>query len=152
MISAIRQFFDDNLKAGEAENHDTERRVQLACAALLIELMKTDARIDERETETLTRVLGSTFGLGQETLRELVRLADDEANNATSLYEFTSLINSEYEYEDKLKLIENMWRIAFADGELDKYEDHLIRKTSELIYVRHSDFIQTKLKVKVPSL
>ena len=65
------------------------------------------------------------------------------------LYEFTKLINDSYDYEQKVELIENMWRIAFSDKRLDKYEDHLIRKVSELIYVSHSDFIKTKLKVRI---
>jgi uncharacterized tellurite resistance protein B-like protein len=59
------------------------------------------------------------------------------------------LINDSYDYEQKIELIENMWRIAFSDKRLDKYEDHLIRKVSELIYVSHSDFIKTKLKIRI---
>ena len=74
--------------------------------------------------------------------------AEAQASQATSLYEFTRLINDEYDYDEKLRLIENMWRIAFSDDELDKYEEHLIRKVSELIYVSHSDFIRLKLKVR----
>ena len=78
----------------------------------------------------------------------MVELAENQAKEATSLYEFTSLINSDYDYSQKVGLIENMWRIAFSDNNLDKYEDHLIRKISDLIYVSHSDFIRAKLKVR----
>jgi uncharacterized tellurite resistance protein B-like protein len=75
-------------------------------------------------------------------------LAKEQAHEATSLYEFTRLINDNYDPAQKIALIENMWRIAFSDERLDKYEDNLIRKISELIYVSHSDFIRTKLKVR----
>ena len=77
-----------------------------------------------------------------------MELAQTQAKEATSLYEFTRLINDDYDYKQKVELIENMWRIAFSDNNLDKYEDHLIRKISDLIYVSHSDFIKAKLKVR----
>ena len=86
--------------------------------------------------------------MSEEELGELVKLAESEANQATSLYEFTRLINDEYDYKEKVELIENMWKIAFSDEQLDKYEEHLIRKISDLIYVSHSDFIKTKLNVR----
>ncbi|MDP2091517.1 MAG: TerB family tellurite resistance protein, partial [Pseudohongiella sp.] len=77
-----------------------------------------------------------------------ILLAEKEAQQAVSLYDFTSLINEGYGYEEKLLLVENLWRVALADEHLDKYEEQLIRKTSDLIYVSHSDFIKTKLKVR----
>jgi len=77
-----------------------------------------------------------------------VQLAKNKSDEATSLYEFTRLINDEYDYEEKVEMIESMWNIAFSDQRLDKYEDYLIRKIAELTYVSHSDFIKSKLKAK----
>ena len=87
-------------------------------------------------------------GIPEEDITSLQQLAEDEARQATSLYEFTRLINDHYDYAQKCALIENMWRVAFSDERLDKYEEHLIRRIAELIYVSHSDFIRTKLKVR----
>ncbi len=151
MIKTIKQFFEDKL-ARDSENLDATSSIvsktDLICATLMIEVMNSDHQLDERENEEFLRVLQEQYQISEEDLAEISKLAKEEAQQATSLYEFTSLINAEYEYEQKVMLIENMWRIAFSDEKLDRYEDHLIRKVSDLIYVSHSDFIRTKLKVK----
>ncbi|MEX1197218.1 MAG: TerB family tellurite resistance protein [Pseudohongiellaceae bacterium] len=149
MIRGIREFFEERLAAhGNESDEDRICRIQLASAALLMELINTDRHVDEREEAEFARVLRETLSLDEETLAEITELAHQEARQATSLYEFTSLVNDGYAYADKVQLIENMWRIAWADGHLDKYEEQMIRKTAELIYVRHNDFIRAKLQVR----
>ena len=149
MIEAIKQFFDERLRADEQEQEeDRVCRLQLASAALLLELMKTDRHIDEREEEVFCEVLTRTFDLDGAALAEISELAEEEARQATSLYEFTSLVNDGYDYSEKVQLVENMWQIAWADGRVDKYEEQMIRKTADLIYVSHSDFIRSKLNVR----
>ncbi len=149
MLKAITQFFEDRLAVSE-EQSDTDRvcRVQLASAALLMELMKTDKKISREEEAAYREVLRSTFDLDQAALLKISELAEAELRDATSLYEFTSLVNDSYSYADKVRLIENMWRIAYADTVLDKYEEQMIRKTADLIYVSHSDFIRAKLTAR----
>ena len=151
MLAAIKNFFDSNLAiaaTGSESKLPQVDKIQLACAALLIEVMNSDHAQDSREMATFVGVLESSLQLDAHKLSEVVDLAQSEARQATSLYEFTGLINVNYTYEEKLSLMENMWRVAYSDSQLDKYEDHLIRKVSELIYVRHSDFIRTKLKIR----
>ena len=151
MIESIKSFFEDKLTKKEEEEAPSSAmsRVDLTCAALLVEVMNSDHELDEREHQEFMAVLQQSYNIAEADLEELIQLAKDEAFEATSLYEFTKLINDSYDYEQKIELIENMWRIAFSDKRLDKYEDHLIRKVSELIYVSHSDFIKTKLKVRI---
>ena len=151
MIESIKSFFEKNLTKKEEEEapSSAKGRVDLTCAALLVEVMNSDHELDEREHQEFMAVLQQSYNIAESDLEELIQLAKDEAFEATSLYEFTKLINDSYNYEQKVELIENMWRIAFSDKRLDKYEDHLIRKVSELIYVSHSDFIKTKLKVRI---
>lgn len=151
MIESIKSFFEKNLTKKEEEEAPSSAmsRVDLTCAALLVEVMNSDHELDEREHQEFMAVLQQSYNIAEADLEELIQLAKDEAFEATSLYEFTKLINDSYDYEQKIELIENMWRIAFSDKRLDKYEDHLIRKVSELIYVSHSDFIKTKLKVRI---
>lgn len=148
MLKSIRNFFDSKLAPGAEDEASTIARTDLACAALLVEVMNSDDQLDERETAAFLAVLRDSLRISEEDLRELVGLAESEARQATSLYEFTRFINDGYDYQQKVGLIENMWRIAFSDERLDKYEEHLIRRISELIYVSHSDFIRTKLKVR----
>ena len=151
MIESIKSFFEKNLTKKEEEEAPSSAmsRVDLTCAALLVEVMNSDHELDEREHQEFMAVLQQSYNIAEADLEELIQLAKDEAFEATSLYEFTKLINDNYDYEQKVELIENMWRIAFSDKRLDKYEDHLIRKVSELIYVSHSDFIKTKLKIRI---
>ena len=150
MIESIKSFFDKKLSKTQTEEQQTPTlsKIDLTCAALLIEVMNSDHEMDQREMDEFVKVLKQSFAIEEEDLDELVTLAKEEAKQATSLYEFTRLINDSYDYAQKLALIENMWRIAFSDKKLDRYEDHLIRKITELIYVSHSDFIKTKLKIK----
>lgn len=150
MIESIKNFFENRLAKNDKEEESSSlvSKVDLTCAALLIEVMNSDHELDEREHEEFMAVLQKSYNVAKSDLEELIQLAKDEAHEATSLYQFTRLINDSYGSEQKIALIENMWRIAFSDDRLDKYEDHLIRKVSELIYVSHSDFIKTKLKVR----
>jgi|TARA_B110000908_G_scaffold121500_1_gene142431 uncharacterized tellurite resistance protein B-like protein len=151
VIESIKSFFENKLTKKEEEEAPSSAmsRVDLTCAALLVEVMNSDHELDEREHQEFMAVLQQSYNIAESDLEELTQLAKDEAFEATSLYEFTKLINDSYDYQQKVGLIENMWRIAFSDKRLDKYEDHLIRKVSELIYVSHSDFIKTKLKVRI---
>ena len=149
MLTSIKQFFESKLVNGEEEQTSSSiAKIDLACAALLIEVINSDHKLEEQETQAFFSVLQNNLNIPGEDIDELVELAENQAKEATSLYEFTSLINSDYDYSQKVGLIENMWRIAFSDNNLDKYEDHLIRKISDLIYVSHSDFIRAKLKVR----
>ena len=149
MLNSIKSFFEEKLQQKEDQTDSpVASQTDLACAALLIEVINSDHELDDRETEAFLEVLQGSLDIPEDDLNEMVRLAETQAHQATSLYEFTRLINDEYDYNQKLKLVENMWRIAFSDKELDKYEEHLIRKVSELIYVSHSDFIKTKLTAR----
>lgn len=149
MIETIKSFFDSRLQAEPAKDtQDLVPAADLASAALLVEVMNSDHELDDREAEEFLAVVRDCLGISSEDIQQLQRLAEEEARQATSLYEFTRLINDNYDYAQKCALIENMWRVAFSDERLDKYEEHLIRQISDLIYVSHSDFIRTKLKVR----
>jgi len=149
MLSTIKSFFESKLaESATSSAEQTARQLNLASAALMIEVMNSDHQLDDREAAAFLDVLSSSLDLTEEELEELVELAEKQAKQATSLYEFTRLINDHYDYTQKVELIENMWKIAFADETLDKYEESLIRKIADLVYVSHSDFIKTKLAAR----
>ncbi len=148
MLTGIRDFFNSRMvSANESSEDRSKQEIQLATAALLIELAKADLSVDEEEWRVIVETLEETFGLPTETLQELVTLAEEELQQATDLFQFTQLVNQHYTYKDKLYLLRTMWQVAFADGKIDKYEDHLIRKVAGLIHVPHADFIKTKHSV-----
>lgn len=149
MLDSITSFFEQFLKPeAEASPEDHEQTLRLATAALLIELSQSDSEVDERETERLMAILESRFNLEKAELDQLLELAREEARDATSLYQFTRLFNEAYEYDEKVTLVTHLWEVAYADGKLDRYEEHLIRRVADLLYVSHSDYIRSKLLVR----
>ena len=147
MIASLRNLFLSEPAEAEVDAAGAARRLELASAALLFEVLKADHDFDEREVASVAEVLRAGGGDAAE-VDELLELARQQSAESTSLYEFTSLINENCDYQEKCALIRNMWRIAWADDKLSKYEDHLIRKVCDLIYVSHSDFIRAKLAEK----
>lgn len=145
MLSSIKAFFDEKLANPPTSENQIASKSQLACAALFVEVMKADYGLDDREKSELVSLLRTSLRIKEEDMQELIRLAQEEADQATSLYDFTRLVNDEYSYSQKLQLVQDMWQIAFSDEQIDKYEEHLIRKVSDLIYVSHTDFIKAKI-------
>jgi uncharacterized tellurite resistance protein B-like protein len=126
----------------------SKHSLQLATAALLIEMMRADAKVSEDERRTITKTIRAKFKLTEKETDALLQLAEKEIQKSTGYYKFTSLINKGFTYEQKVKVVEYIWEVAFADTELDKHEEHMVRKIANLIYVSHKDFIETKLRVR----
>ncbi len=141
MLTKLKNFFDINLQAEEKPNKD---QIQLAAAALLIEIVYVDRKIETIEADTLLAILHQRFAIAKEKLDDLVNIAKQEVKESTSLYQFTRLINDNYGDKEKFELVQSMWEIAYADGNLDKYEEALIRKIADLIHLKHQHFIQAK--------
>ncbi|WP_250657918.1 TerB family tellurite resistance protein [Alkalimarinus coralli] len=144
MISKIKRFFEENLQLSDHKPEENEKQIELACIALLIELAKVDQSIDESELRIIRELANKQFEIDNGKIDEIIALAREESEQSTSLYQFTDLVNTNYSDEMKYQLILSMWKVAFADGELDKYEEHLIRKISDLIYVPHVKFMEAK--------
>ena len=144
MIGSLKALFG---RAEEVDEKELEHRLHLAAGALLVEMSRADYVVDPNERQTLASVLRQALELTDEEIAELVELSARAADKATSLYEFTRLINDHYSPKEKLTLIQSMWKVAYADGDLDKYEERLIRQVSDLIHVSHRDFIRMKMSV-----
>ena len=147
MIVAIKQFFSSYLVVDQAEDQQETDRIQLAAAALLFEMMRMDDEIKEEEIDKLHEIIRKEFKLSAESASELIFLSEQELSEATDYYQFTSLINQSYSMEQKIRLVECLWHVALSDDMLCKYEEHMVRKVSELLYVPHSSFIAAKHRV-----
>jgi len=142
MISALKKLFE--APPGESEE-ERQQRLRLAAAALLIETARADFTQGADEEAVLEALLCSSLGLTKSSVQELVAQASEQLDTSTSLYEFTRVINDHYSAQQKLELVGAMWKVAYADGDLDKYEEHLIRQVAELTYVPHAEYIRVKL-------
>ena len=145
MLKAIQSFFNNELNETV---DDSDQRLNLAAAALLIEIIMIDDDFKEQERKALYQLLASEYHIEANAIDELVSMAEKEVRDSNDLYQFTRLINDNYDYPKRCQLIESLWLIAFADNELDKYEESMIRKIADLIYVDHTDFIKAKLSAK----
>ena len=143
MLERIRDFFREQLLPGGAE-HDPAHALRLATTALLFELARADDHIDAREREAMQAAVGRCFALDSAATDELLQLAEASSQQATCLYEFTRLINENYQPEDKCRILDMLWQLAFSDGDLDRYEEHYIRRVADLLYIPHRDFIAAK--------
>jgi uncharacterized tellurite resistance protein B-like protein len=142
-------FFKKIFKTEESEDPTIDDKTSTkACIALLLETSMADEILDESELMALKKTLQKDFQINEDEIDELIDLAKENVEDSTSLYEFTRDINDNFDTAERVKLIESMWKIAYADGNIDKYEEHIIRKVSNLIYVAHSDFIKAKLSAK----
>lgn len=149
MLATISSFFDSLLKPGKQETPQSSvDRLHLASAALLVEIANADQEMDDTEREVLLGILERKLQLDKATLQNLWELAHAEHKDATSLFQFTTLINGAYGHREKVQLLQYMWEVAYADGRIDRYEEHLIRKVADLLYLTHGDFIRTKLAAR----
>ncbi len=149
MIKKIKDILSGFSKQEEVDSEDKISSLNQACSALLIEVAFADKIFEESEIIALKESLKEIYGLEDDVIDELINDAKKTVEESTSLYEYTRVVNDEFEYKDKLELLSSLWKLAFADGNLDKYEEHLIRKISDLIHISHSDFIQIKLDNRV---
>ena len=143
----ISNLSNEPIEIADQEQKDTEI-INNACAALLIETALADKVFNEEEMISMKQTLNKVYKVDKQDIEELINESKKKVSESTSLYEYTRLINDLCNYEDKIRLISNLWSIAFADQHLDKYEEYLIRKISDLLHVSHKDFIQQKLLVK----
>ncbi|KAA1194005.1 TerB family tellurite resistance protein [Pseudohalioglobus sediminis] len=142
MIDALKALF--TMPETESETA-LQHRLHVAAAAMLIETSRADFTEDAQEEAAMAGILRDSLDLEAGEVNALMAAAAERVDESTSLYEFTRTINDHYSAERKLQLIAAMWKVAYADGDLDKYEEALIRRVSELTYVPHEDYIRTKL-------
>lgn len=148
MIKALEQLFSQLSNNSKTTEGLSTRELNLATAALLIEVAMIDQHFDAREWQALITLLVKLCHVTREEAEGLATEGKSASKNAASLYEFTQLINRQFKESQKITLIESLWTVAYADGTLDKYEEHMIRRIADLLHVRHKDFIQTKIQAR----
>lgn len=145
MLKRIRDFFEQNIGgAPDAGRHS----IELATAALLVEVMRIDATSTTAERASVLDALSSQFGLSAAEATALTELAEEEMRQATDYYQFTSLINQRFGPEQKEQILELMWRVAYADEVIDAHEQHLLRKVAALLHISDRGYIAAKLRAR----
>jgi len=153
MLDRIRQFFEEHIAApvsGPAGGDQTGsgHGLHLATAALLLEVSRADFEIHDKELEAIARILQRQFDFTEAETRELLELARAESEELLSLHPVVRLINENFDAHGRARIMEDLWQVAYADGKLDKHQEYTVRKIADLLYIPHSVFIRTKLKVE----
>jgi uncharacterized tellurite resistance protein B-like protein len=146
MLRALAKLFgrDDEVEDEQSREHS----IRLATALLLVEVARADYTEELVEGEAIARLLRDHFELSEAEVDLLTRQARDEADRTASLQGFTRRLHEELELSEKHAIIEMLWRVAFADNRLSKYEDGLVRKIADLLYISHSDLIRIRNQVR----
>ena len=136
------------LEAENTEPVDMQHALRVATAVLLVEVARADFIVRPEEQAQLRRLLEREFELTPEELDALMEEAEADADRLVSLQHVTRLLNEHYEHAMKVRIVEMMWRLVYADGNKDHYEEHLIRQVAELLYISHAEFIQARHKAE----
>ncbi len=147
MFKTLQNLFDQHLQAAsEPDSPFTE--LELASAALLVEVAFADSEFSDIERSSLTKILCQDFHISNDLVAELIDVAEQEYQESIDHYQFTKHITSSHDYPGRCELIAALWKLAYADNELDVMEEHRIRRIAELINVDHSDFIRLKIQAR----
>lgn len=141
MFDALNRLFSPEASLDPSEH---THRLHLASAVLMIEIGRADFHIEEAELAAMADALQRRFELSPGELAELLELARQESRDSPSLHPFLRRINQHFDPEQKAEILEDLWRVAFADGRLDKYEEYHIRRIADLLHLPHSAFIRAK--------
>ncbi len=149
MLKGLREMLNRTLgDAGQDDPQAREHGLQLATATLLIEVMRADYQEDLTENEAVFEQVKKFFCLTEDEALLLIKEAETEADHSVELQSFTRQLHERLSLEDKHAVVEMLWRVALADDDLDKHEDHLVRKIAGLLYVSHGDLIRIRNTVR----
>ena len=150
MLKTLKDLFNTLLppQAGGTPGATTEHTLQLATAVLLVEVMRASAELGAAERQAVLAALRDKFSLADDESDRLLELANQTARQATDFFAFTSKINEAFSMEDKLRMVEHMWRVAYADGTLSAHENHVMWRVSDLLYIPHGAYVSAKMRAR----
>jgi uncharacterized tellurite resistance protein B-like protein len=148
MIDVVKRFFSKaTAKIPEAANQTTAHDIRVATCALFVEIARIDEKFTEAEMDTILSILKERYGLSPELADALIAEAEREIEKSVDLWQFARRINENYSNEEKIEIIETLWRIVYVDGKMDQYEHYLMNKLQNLLRLTHDQLIAAKLKI-----
>jgi uncharacterized tellurite resistance protein B-like protein len=151
MIDLAKRFFGKAVKEATAGGkEEVAHDIRVATCALFLELCHIDGEFSDSERNRVISILKKDYGLSDKDADDLLEASHEELKGSIDLWQFTNMINQNYSIQEKLRIIETIWRIAYTDGNLDKHEDYLLHKLAKLLRLNHKQLIEAKLKAKEP--
>ena len=149
MLDLVRKYFTKNNENRPAStNHEDHRRIMIATCALLLEIAAIDGEFSAHEQEVILSILKKDYKMSENEAASLIEAAQAQREHSIDLWCFTKLINRNFSEEERISVIELVWKVIYADGRLDGHEDHLVHGIANLLRLSHSQLIDAKLRAK----
>ena len=148
MIRAFKDLLDAFTGTAEESPQVRDHALKMATAVLLVEVMRADPASHAEERHSVLASLREKFALREDELAPLVKLAEQTARTASDYHQFTTRLNDSLGHPEKIRMVEHMWQVAYADDHLHANENHLISKIAGLLHVTHGEYIGAKLRAK----
>ncbi len=147
MLNKLTNFLSAIIPPSSDAGHP-ELTLQLAVAVLLIEVMQSDAECALDEQAAILNILKQRFHLSDTEVAQLTKRGQQTSKSANDLHQFTYFINHELELPEKIRIIEYLWQVVYADGKISAQENHLMRRLVDLLHISHGDNIAAKMRAK----
>ena len=148
MLDVVKRFFSKaTVDISKDAHQKTEHDVRVATCALLLEMARIDETFTEAEMNLILSIMKEKYGLSRDHADALLAEADRELKESVDLWQFAGLINENYSTDEKIEIIETLWRLVYVDGKMDQYEHYLMNKLKNLLRLSHNQLIDAKLKV-----
>ncbi len=148
MRNILKQFFNKTANESSPTNdRKSDHDIRVATCALFVEIARIDEKFTRAEMQTLLSILKEKYGLSPAHADALIEEAEKELKKSVDLWQFARLINENYSNQEKIEIIETLWRIVYVDGKMDQYEHYLMNKLQHLLRLSHNQLIDAKLKV-----
>jgi uncharacterized tellurite resistance protein B-like protein len=149
MLRRLQNLFDSLLPPSPgADPHAVQHALQMAAAVMLVEVMRADATFHPGERLAVQAALRDTFALSDDEAGRLTELAETASRDATDLFSFTSRIDERFEMPQKVRMIEQLWRVAYADGHLNEHERHVLWRIADLLHVPHGAYVNARMRAE----
>jgi uncharacterized tellurite resistance protein B-like protein len=150
MLEAIQDFFEQYTGPPSEASAPavSDRQLQLATAVLALEMARADREIKVDECRAAVRAVERALGIQADEATRLIRLAEEELQLSKPIHDFTRLVDERFSREQKKRLVESLWRVAFSDAELRAHEEYLVRKVADLIHLPFEDFLGAKIDAR----
>ena len=137
MFNLKKKLLQTSDSFSDSRQQDELERIQIATCIILLEVAKSDDEFSSIEKTTVAALLRKKFELSPDAIEELIEIASQKRDESIDLWQFTNLINNSYTKEDKIKIVEAVWKVIYADKKLDRYEDHFVHKLAKLLQLKH---------------
>jgi len=148
MLKYLKEMFTGPQEESQGGSDTNDNKLQIAACALLLEIAMADDDFSEEEKNRITEIMKTNFGFSKVEVEKLIAKSEEEIKDSISIYEFTDILNKHLNSNEKYSVLKYLWQVAYADGNLDAYEDHYIKKISNNLHLYNKDRITAKLEVK----